>query len=89
MEIIFYNIVSIIASVLVVIYSVNLFKIKKLVLGILSNLLAACLLATGILGFMVPENYEFIVIMVMLVLSLGVILIYVLAAKNKKQEANK
>lgn len=89
MEIIFYNIVSIIASVLVVIYSVNLFKIKKLVLGILSNVLAACLLATGILGFMVPEKYEFIVIMVMLVLSLGVILIYVLAAKNKKQEANK
>jgi hypothetical membrane protein len=89
MSIIFYNIVSIITAILVVLYSVNLYKCKKVLFGIASNILSALLLATGIVGFIVPENYEFIVIMVMLVLCLGMVCIYVFSAKKKKDKCDK
>ncbi|MBO5711319.1 MAG: hypothetical protein J6R47_00635 [Acholeplasmatales bacterium] len=89
MEIIFYNIVSIITSVLVVIYSINLYKLKKIVYAIASNVLSVLLLATGIVGFIVPKEYEFIVIMAMLVLCILMVCIYVFSAKKKKDKCDK
>ena len=86
MNIIFYNIASIVISILVVFYSINLYKLKKICFGVLSNVLSVLLLAAGVVGFIIKEEYDFIVIIVMLVLCLLMVCVYVFSAKKKKDE---
>ena len=74
----FYNIMSLILGVSIFSYGILSFtKKRNLLLLFLALLHGAILIASGIVGFIIPDNYSFIVTIIMFVFTVSYILILV------------
>ena len=87
---IFYNVVSLILGIMICAYSFMSFtkekKILLLSLGILHSLL---LIASGVVGFIIPEDYSYIIIICMFTFTISYILVLVFLDKSKDSKKEK
>ncbi len=88
MEIIFYNILSIVIGTILIYFGIfSIVKKKKLLFGILTLIHAVLFVGFGIFGFLLPEEYKdysFIVILAMLAFTLTEIICFVLLYKKEE-----
>ena len=88
MEIIFYNILSIVIGPILIYFGIfSIVKKKKLLFGILTLIHAVLFVGFGIFGFLLPEEYKdysFIVILAMLAVTLTEIICFVLLYKKEE-----
>lgn len=84
----FYNITSIVLGILLFLNLIlSLQKIKSAMTRIVTIVTSIGLIGIGVGGFFIPNEFEYITILVMLVLSiLYVIYVYVLIKKAKKTQ---
>lgn len=80
---IFYNIVSIVIGILLIIFGIIQIVKQNKAIGIASLIHGILLIPVGILGFFLPEQYSFITILAMLALAVTMILTLLLT-KTKK-----
>ena len=87
---IFYNVISLILGIMICAYSFMSFtkekKILLLSLGILHSLL---LIASGVVGFIIPEDYSYIIIICMFTFTISYILVLVFLDKSKDAKKEK
>ena len=86
MSIIFYNIASIVLGVIIICYGIfGFIKDKKPLNLTLAIIHFLGLVATGIVGFMINEDYSYIIIVIMFALTIGYIIILITLEKNQKK----
>ena len=87
---IFYNVASLILGIMICAYSFMSFtkekKILLLSLGILHSLL---LIASGVVGFIITEDYSYIIIICMFTFTISYILVLVFLDKSKDSKKEK
>lgn len=72
---IFYNIVSIVVGVILIVFGIiQIVKKKKLAIGIVSLVHSLLFVFLGIICFFLPEEYQFITILGMLAITITMIL---------------
>ncbi|MCR5647652.1 MAG: hypothetical protein K6F81_05155 [Acholeplasmatales bacterium] len=83
---IFYNVVSIIIGLIVLTFGiVKIVKEKKLLFPIMCIVHALLFIAFGILGFFVPEKYDFLPILAILAFTITLIICFLTIGKKKQE----
>lgn len=87
----FYNLSAIVIGLLLFFSAYSFYKAKTSNLMIVTSLICASgFLSSGIVGFMVPDNLSYIVILIMLVFSIIYLVAYIIFKKRlKRQEVEK
>jgi len=80
---IFYNSASIIVGIILLVFGIIQIVKKNIALGIISVIHSLLFITVGILGFFLPEKYQFITILGMLAFAVTMILSLLLTKKNK------
>ena len=81
---IFYNIVSMVIGVLLLVFGITQIVKHNKIVGIVSLVHGTLFIPVCILGFFLPDNYMFITILGMLALAVSMILTLLLTKKDKK-----
>ncbi|MGM9969626.1 MAG: hypothetical protein ACI35S_04425 [Anaeroplasma sp.] len=84
---VFYNIVSIVIGLMLIMFSISVIKKKKIKFGILTIIHAILFIFFGIGGFFLPEKYSFITILGML--ALCILMAIFMLTLYKKEPTNK
>lgn len=83
---IFYNVVSILVGIIVLIFGiVKIVKDKKLLFPIICIIHALLFIGFGILGFFIPEYYSFIPILALLAFVITLIVFFLTIGKKEKK----
>ncbi len=85
----FYNIVSIIVGLLIVLYTILNWKENMLIFKALLLVFAVMLEALGVIGFFVPSQYSVFVIIGFLFLCIASVAVLVVSNKWKEALKNK
>lgn len=87
---IFYNCVSITIGLILIYFAITQLLKKKLPIGITASIHSVLFLGTGICGFFLPKEYQFITILAMLAFCITMALPMVLIkdGKNSKKNTN-
>ena len=80
---IFYNSASIIVGIILLVFGIIQMVKKNIALGIISVIHSLLFITVGILGFFLPDEYQFITILGMLAFAVTMILSLLLTKKNK------
>ncbi len=89
MSIIFYNIISFLLGAFILFYGIFSFsKFKNILSLCLSIIHSILLIACGIVGFIINENYSYIIIIIMAVLAISYILILMLYDRKVQAKKN-
>lgn len=87
---IFYNCVSIIIGLVLIYFGITQLLKKKLPVGITASIHSVLFLGTGICGFFLPQEYQFITILAMLAfcITMAIPMILIKDGKNSKKNSN-
>ena len=81
---IFYNVSSLLLGIMIFFYGVMSYtKGKNVLILSLAILHSILLIASGIVGFIIPEDYSYIIIICMFTFTLSYILVLIFLDKNK------
>ena len=84
---IFYNVVSILIGIMLIVFGVfKIIKNKKIAFAVICFIHGALFMGFGIAGFFFPDKYSFIPILAMLAFSITMIICYILM--NPKVDKN-
>ena len=81
---IFYNIVSIVIGVILIVFGIVKIIKKPLSIGIISDVHGILFVGFGVYGFFIPKEYQFITILGMLAIAVTMILSLLLIKTTKE-----